>query len=190
LARPLSSIVPASLSSSALPSIFDLQVEEFSSSGLLAPSIHNVDLPAHERINLTVPWRPGNFANWTVVELRSSDGSEVPAWLHYDYTTGTLQGTPPVGFRGMLEIELVVTDSHGQHVIGTMQLHFNDVAQRSDAADSFEPHTKRAAAKPGLDAQFARHARSAPLGVDAASMLRQLHVRTSHRLPIPNHVRF
>ena len=193
LPRPFSSIVIAPLSSS-LPSIFDLQLGAFSSAGEGARSIHTVALAANERIDLTVPWRPENFANWSVVELRSSDGSEVPAWLHYDYTTGTLQGTPPAGFRGPLEIQLVVTDSHGQHVIGTVQLQFNDVAQRSDATPSLEPPAKPAAAKPGLDAQFARHARSAPLGVDmdvdAASLLRQLHGRTSDRQPIPNHARF
>lgn len=192
LAPPFSSVVTAPLPPS-LPSIFDLQVDfapGYSSSSLASPSIYNVDVGANQRLNLSLPWRPEKFTHWTVVELRSSNGTAVPAWLHYDFTTGTLQGTPPVGFHGILQIDLVETDGHGQRVIGTMQLHFDDVAQRSDADSSVKPLAERAATKAGLDAQFASHARSTPLDADAASLLRQLHVRTADRLLTPNHAHF
>lgn len=191
LAPPFSSVITAPLSPS-LPSIFDVQTDfapEYSSSNLAVPALFNMEIGPSQRFNIPLPWRPEKFTHWTVVELRSSTGTAVPAWLHYDFTTGTLQGTPPAGFHGILEIELVETDSHGQRVIGTMQLHFDDVAQRSDV-DNSKPLAKRAATKAGLDAQFASHARSTPLDADAASLLRQLHFRTPDRPPTQNHAHY
>jgi hypothetical protein len=150
----------------------------------------SVELGANRPLDVLLPWRPNELANWTVVELRSSDGSQVPAWLHYDLTSGTLRGAPPPDFHGVLQIQLVVTDSHGQLVIGTMQLHVNDVAQHGDSDKPIKQPAKRAATKPGLDAQFARYVRSTPLDADAAKMLRQVHVRPADRLPTPNHAHF
>jgi hypothetical protein len=189
---PFSSVITAPLSTS-LPSIFDLQTDfalGYSSSNLAAPSIFNVDVGPSRRLDISLPWRAEKFDRWTVVELRSSTGTEVPAWLHYDFTTGTLQGTPPVGFHGTLQIDLVETDSHGQRVIGTMRLHFDDTAQRSDTDNSVKPPAQRAATKAGLDAQFVSHARSTPLDVDAASLLRQLYLRTLDRPPTQNHTHY
>jgi len=192
---PLSAVpVVAAPQSPSLPVIVEMRAEfasDYPSSGLAAPSIHNVDLGANRRFHIMLPWRPERFTQWTVVELRSSTGGAVPEWLHYDFTTGTLEGTPPVGFHGMLRIELVETDISGQRVIGTMQLYFDDTAKRSDADNSLErPPAKQAATKPGLDAQFARHARNVPLDADSATMLRQLHMRTSERLSTPNRAHF
>jgi hypothetical protein len=111
-----------------------------------------------------------DVSNWSVVTLRSADGSPAPAWLHLDPVSGSLQGVPPAHFQGTLQLELVVTDRFGEHVVHIVQLHFG------------KPIARELPAKPGLDAQFSHHARSAPLSAQAAKALRTLHARDANRV--------
>jgi len=117
--------------------------------------VHTIDIHQQQSFDIPLPWRPVNLASgWNMIELRNADGSAVPTWLHYDVITGTLQGTPPANFRGDLQIEIVMTDRHGAHVLGKVELHFTS---GKTLADSALP-AKHSTAKASLDAQFARHA--------------------------------
>ncbi|HVY22476.1 MAG TPA: Ig-like domain-containing protein [Steroidobacteraceae bacterium] len=127
------------------------------------PVVHSIDVSEHHSFDIPLPWRPVNLASgWSMIELRNADGSAVPTWLHYDVITGALQGTPPATFNGTLQIEIVMTDRHGAHVLGTVELHFS-ASKASHADNAIAPHAKHGIAKASLDTQFARHAnRTAP----------------------------
>ena len=47
------------------------------------------------------------------VDVTSLDGSALPAWLSYDYQTGTFSGQPAASDEGVYNIAITATDSHG-----------------------------------------------------------------------------
>ena len=47
------------------------------------------------------------------VDVTSLDGSALPAWLSYDYQTGTFSGQPVASDEGVYNIAITATDSHG-----------------------------------------------------------------------------
>jgi hypothetical protein len=146
-------------------------------------STHTVSASTSSSLDVSLPvWTAIDSSSFSVVELRTADGSPAPAWLHLDPTTGSLQGTPPEGFQGTVQLQLVVTDRNGEHVVHIVQLHFDNPAPRSEASAPQKPTAQEMPAKPGLDAQFSRHARSAPISAQAAQALRSLHARDSDRV--------
>jgi hypothetical protein len=102
----------------------------------------SLDIHADQAFGVMLPWREASdFSGWTIVEMRSADGMPLPAWLHYDPVTGLLQGDPPVGFFGALQIEIVAADGQGYRVIGMVQLRFGD-SQPATAGTAAHAHAK------------------------------------------------
>src|SRR5262249_35174101 len=95
---------------------------------------------------------------------------------------GSLQGMPPAGFQGSLVLQLVITDQYGEHVVHFVQLHFGDPPAQPDKGTPQKPTAREMPAKPGLNAQFSRHASSAPISEQAARALRLMHTRESDRV--------
>jgi hypothetical protein len=73
-----------------------------------------------------------------VVEARLTNGQPLPTWLTFDARTGTLQGQPPAGWTGKLDIEIAASDGKGNRAVSV--IHFEVKAQRPGRA--------------ALDAQF------------------------------------
>ncbi|MGJ4894650.1 VCBS domain-containing protein [Bradyrhizobium oligotrophicum] len=49
-------------------------------------------------------------ANPLTLSANLSDGSNLPAWLHFDATTGTFSGTPPANFAGTVNVTVYASD--------------------------------------------------------------------------------
>lgn len=47
------------------------------------------------------------------IDVRNSDGSDIPAWLEYDGTTSTLTGTPSEANLGTVSLRAIATDDYG-----------------------------------------------------------------------------
>ena len=141
-----------------------------------------VELNDDNTFEFSLPvWSSMDFSSWSVVEMRTADGTSAPPWLHLDSTSGTLQGTAPEGFHGTLRLELVVTDRSGVHRAGIVQLHFGDGRHHSQSDSAERPRAGAIPSKPDLDAQFSHHARAMPISTEAARALRQLHTRSVYR---------
>jgi hypothetical protein len=154
----------------------------------VAPSdlSYNIGLSSTGSFDIALPqWVAIDFGNSAVFELRSVDGSAAPDWLHFDPVSGALQGTPPPGMRGTLQLELIVTDSHGLHVSGAVQLHF-DAAHSSEPAVTAKPAARALPAKPSLESQFSQHARGTPVSGQAARALHLLQGRSTHSTSSPS----
>ncbi|MEO5345770.1 MAG: putative Ig domain-containing protein, partial [Magnetococcus sp. YQC-9] len=64
------------------------------------------------------------------LKARLADGGELPAWLHFDATTGRFSGTPANADVGQLAIDLVATDTLS---LATHQIFTLTIANRNDA---------------------------------------------------------
>src|SRR6185437_5643335 len=136
-------IEPVVLAPRLAPALQVSSVAAFDSSAAAdRPLVLSTDVAAHLSYNVAVSsggafdvslpqWLTIDSGNGAVFELRSVDGSAAPDWLHFDPLPGPLQGTPPPGMHGTLQLELIVTDGHGLHVSGAVQLHFDAVAHPS-----------------------------------------------------------
>ncbi len=133
------------------------------------PVIYNINIDAVGYFDVALPLQINAvFSDWSVIEVRSRNGTPLPTWLHYDLITNTLQGLPPTNFNGALDIEVVTTDAQGHRAVSSMQLHFgdarhNDVHIDKSAKPQRVTEKQLTTAKPSLDAQFKRHARNAAL---------------------------
>jgi VCBS repeat-containing protein len=82
------------------------------------------------------------------LQLRLADGRPLPAWLRLDPQTGVLEGTPPPGTQGALELRLTARDQQGRSVDVVFRLEIEAGPARPSAAA--EPQPGRA----GLSAQL------------------------------------
>jgi Putative Ig domain. len=114
-----------------------------------------------------------------LVQVVTSDGRALPAWLVFDPVAGALEGVVPRDFSGTLSLRVTVTDADGN--VHSMPLEL--VAP--EHADAKPAHAHRAAAdstankpvpsaKPALQAQFGQQRQSG--GIDHAALLQQLAV--------------
>jgi trimeric autotransporter adhesin len=186
--RPLASpAAPAAIDSlstlqyHAARSLFENLRGQMSLATLVStPVPSEVDMDQGGSFDLSLPaWSSMGLSSWSVLELRTADGAPVPEWLHFDPISGSLQGTAPKDFQDTLRLEIIVTDSAGVHSAGVVQLHFHDTGHRPAPLPAPQPHADDIPARPDLDTQFSRHARTSPISTDAARALRQLHTRSA-----------
>ncbi|MEK6347046.1 MAG: DUF4347 domain-containing protein [Burkholderia sp.] len=107
---------------------------------------------------------PGTVAAPNTVDtaVTLADGAPLPAWLHYDATTGVLSGTPPAGVHEV-RVTLIQHDASGnlvrREVVMRLDAHGNTAAKppAHDAKPQQPPAPQAAlpAAKASLAAQFA-----------------------------------
>jgi hypothetical protein len=55
-------------------------------------------------------------------EARAPGGGPLPPWLEFDARSLTFTGTPPVGSRGTVEVEIVAHDQFGNQATATFQI--------------------------------------------------------------------
>jgi hypothetical protein len=129
---------------------------------------------------------PGALAaadHFGLVQVVTSDGRALPAWLVFDPVAGALEGVVPRDFSGTLSLRVTVTDAHGDTHSMSLEL----VAP--EHADVKPAHNHRAqadstankpvhGAKPALQAQFGLQRQSG--GIDHAALLQQLSVAQQH----------
>jgi len=199
VANPIATVTgPVALAPSGSPPLRVASVASFDSSIAidrpLVPSMvvpaglsYNVGLSAGGSFDVPLPqWLNIDFGGWAVFELRSVDGSAAPEWLHFDAASGSLRGTPPAGMHGSLQLELIVTDGHGMHVSGAVQLHFDAAAHPSEPVVPAKPIAHVTPAKPSLESQFSQHARGTPLSAQAARALHLLQGRHTRSTSSPS----
>lgn len=92
-------------------------------------------------------------------DARSPGGGPLPPWLRFDARSLTFAGTPPVGSRGTVEVEIVAHDQFGNYATATFQI---TVGQESHDVEQMLAHlsVKPPAAHPappGRDAQHGEH---------------------------------
>lgn len=80
-----------------------------------------------QRLNYILP--DDTFAHTdpnAVVNLsaRQATGQALPGWISFNRQNGTFAGSPPPGFRGQLDIEIVARDNQGRQVTTTLKLNF------------------------------------------------------------------
>jgi len=87
--------------------------------------IRNVDFALGQRISVTIP--ADSFASTrtdAVVTLTATraDGAALPGWLVFNPKTGTFEGTPPPGFRGVVTVKIVARDNEGRQAVQTFRI--------------------------------------------------------------------
>jgi hypothetical protein len=128
--------------------------------GVQVPTEH-LDFASQQTFSLALspPTHDGDGQDATsTISLEQSDGSPLPAWMHYDAATGVVSGIAPGG--GPREIHIVVITRHSSgattrrdvfidfSVRGTPSAHGSSVQPRA-------PHAALHSAKPSLTEQFA-----------------------------------
>jgi VCBS repeat-containing protein len=73
------------------------------------------------------------------LQLRLADGRPLPAWLRLDPQTGVLEGTPPPGTQGALELRLIARDQQGRSVDVVFRLEIEAGPARPQAAAEPQP---------------------------------------------------
>ncbi len=85
-----------------------------------APSLDNalVDANAAEgqAFNLAVPvdtFSDSDIGDTLTLSARLVGGAALPSWLNFDAVAGAFSGTPPIGTEGVIDVEIIATDSGG-----------------------------------------------------------------------------
>ena len=85
------------------------------------------------------------------VQASLTDGRPLPTWLSFNEANGSFQGTPPPGFTGVLNIQVVARDENGNSATAKLQVQVN--AAGTIVGDAFarpvKPVAERALALPG-----------------------------------------
>jgi hypothetical protein len=96
-------------------------------------------------------------------EARAPGGGPLPAWLIFDARSLTFAGTPPLGARGTVEVEIVAHDQFGNHATATFQItvgrESHDVEQMLARLSPDPRQAAHAAHKEGGSHKAPEHAR-------------------------------
>lgn len=61
-------------------------------------------------------------ADGIALAAQQADGKALPAWMKFDPKTGKIEGTPPPGFKGVVEVKVTAEDGKGHKVEKTVKV--------------------------------------------------------------------
>jgi len=87
--------------------------------------IRNADFNLGQRISVTIP--ADSFASTkadSVVTLTATraDGAALPDWIVFNPKTGTFEGNPPPGFKGVVTVKVVARDNDGRQAVQVFRI--------------------------------------------------------------------
>ena len=82
------------------------------------------------------------------LEAKQADNSPLPSWVQFDPSSGVFEVTPPIGFKGKLDLKVVARDDDGREATAMFQMFVGEQTQvgpqsRSSFSDKLRMAGKR-----------------------------------------------
>lgn len=136
---------------------------------VLGAGIRDTEVPSGTRVFVGIP--PDAFVHTNpdaqiTLSARQASGAALPDWLRFDPRAGTFEGTPPPGFKGVLQIRVVARDNQGREVVSVFKINIGIAAGPG--------RTSLLEGRPGLSAQLSALGRTAGVSERLGEMGRHL----------------
>lgn len=109
------------------PSTLSTRADLLGNDGVLVTNVPQPDLniDSGSRISFVLPGDAFAFSGSRADMLLSmtlADGRPLPAWLRFDSRSGKVDGTPPPGFAGVLELSVTARDAQGHVAVQAFKI--------------------------------------------------------------------
>jgi uncharacterized repeat protein (TIGR01451 family) len=83
------------------------------------------------------------------LEAKLVDNSNLPSWIKFDQTAGVFEVTPPVGFKGKIDVKVLARDDDGREAVAIFQLFVGEqTTDRPQSRESFTDKLRMAGKRP------------------------------------------
>lgn len=83
------------------------------------------------------------------LEAKLADNSNLPSWVKFDQTSGVFEVTPPVGFKGKIDVKVLARDDDGREAVAIFQLFVGEqTTDRPQSRESFTDKLRMAGKRP------------------------------------------